>query len=51
MKHFYFFVSTDSKDEVSTISVFASSAKDALNLVKIQFKKHAYKGEPKLLAI
>lgn len=51
MLHLYFFVSSSSKDELSTMTVFAKSAKKAFSLAVKSFAKNNYKGEPKLLAI
>lgn len=51
MKHLYFFVSSNTKDELSTMTVLAKSIKSAYALAIKSFKQNNYEGEPQLLAI
>lgn len=51
MNKFYFFASSDSKDEVTTINVFTTSARKAFALAERYFKANGFVGEPQMLAI
>lgn len=51
MKHLYFFVSTNAKDELSTMTIIASSILKAYALARRAFVNAGYEGEPIQLAI
>lgn len=51
MKHLYFFVSNNTSDAISTLTIFTVSARKALALAKRAFKNNGYEGEPVMLAI
>lgn len=51
MKHLYFFVSTNSNDAITTMTVLANNSKKALSLALRSFANNGYVGEPQMLAI
>lgn len=51
MKHLFFFQSSNSKDGLSTLTVFASSARKAYALAVKNFNKNGYKGVPVTIAL
>lgn len=49
--HFYFFTSTNSKDDISRISIFTNSINKAVALAHNYFIRNGFKGKPVRLAI
>lgn len=51
MLHIYFFCSTNSKDEISCITILTVNEAKAYHLANKHFAKHKCKGVPQILAV